>query len=617
MATAERTRRSWWQSGWFKWTAGSVLVVVVAFFAVAEYVLHNAAPILRKRIIATLSERLNTNVELDTLDISLLKGIEVTGGGLRVPYNAPPPGGIQGKTDPHRVLIGVDRFTFRSTWGELMRPKTHISVVNVEGVTVDLPAGEERKKLFGPKDNGTAADPTNPRTKPKIAFIVDELRGRRVRLIIENKDPNKESKEWDLDDLYVHDLGASHPATYTTVIQNPIPKGEIHAQGHVGPWNAENPRQTYVDGDYTFNNADMDSIKGLGGIMNAKGKFVGVLEKMTTDGEADVDNFSLDISDRPVPLHTQYHAYVDATTGDTTLDPVHAMLGGTPILCSGSIVNIKGKGHDVNLDATIDKGQMRDVLALAMKGPKPVMHGVLSLKTHIHIPPGKERVAQKIELAGNITINGMVLTNQKLQDRMDGLSQRAQGKADTMAIAATNGSPDVTGQVKTAFVLKNGQAMFNNIVYEMPGAHIKMQGVYGLTDEAFDFKGIVRTDATASQMISGWKSWLLKPVDPLFKKNGAGVQLPIEISGIKDDLHFGLAFKHGDDTAAEIGKGMKIKQSMGEMKYDKKKPTPEEERKQKEKDAKNYAKMKAQAEKEKEKLAKDQAEEKKDRAPEK
>jgi hypothetical protein len=33
---------------------------------------------------------------------------------------------------------------------------------------------------------------------------------------------------------------------------------------------------------------------------------------------------------------------------------------------------------------------------------------------------------------------------------------------------------------------------------------------------------------------------LLKPIDPLLKKNGAGLELPIEISGTKDNVHFGL-----------------------------------------------------------------------------
>jgi hypothetical protein len=51
-------------------------------------------------------------------------------------------------------------------------------------------------------------------------------------------------------------------------------------------------------------------------------------------------------------------------------------------------------------------------------------------------------------------------------------------------------------------------------------------------------------------MVTGWKSLLLKPVDPFLKKNGAGLQLPIEISGTKDDIHFGLAL-HGTEESPQ------------------------------------------------------------------
>jgi hypothetical protein len=41
-------------------------------------------------------------------------------------------------------------------------------------------------------------------------------------------------------------------------------------------------------------------------------------------------------------------------------------------------------------------------------------------------------------------------------------------------------------------------------------------------------------------MTTGWKSLLLKAVDPFFKKDGAGAVLPIKITGTKSDPHFGL-----------------------------------------------------------------------------
>jgi hypothetical protein len=48
-------------------------------------------------------------------------------------------------------------------------------------------------------------------------------------------------------------------------------------------------------------------------------------------------------------------------------------------------------------------------------------------------------------------------------------------------------------------------------------------------------------------MTTGWKSILLKPVDPFFSKHGAGTEVPIRITGTESEPHFGLDFSHKDD----------------------------------------------------------------------
>jgi hypothetical protein len=50
--------------------------------------------------------------------------------------------------------------------------------------------------------------------------------------------------------------------------------------------------------------------------------------------------------------------------------------------------------------------------------------------------------------------------------------------------------------------------------------------------------------AKLSQMTKGWKSILLKPVDPFFHKNGAGTEVPFKVTGTHSEPHFGLDFHH-------------------------------------------------------------------------
>ena len=87
--------------------------------------------------------------------------------------------------------------------------------------------------------------------------------------------------------------------------------------------------------------------------------------------------------------------------------------------------------------------------------------------------------------------------------------------------------------------------------YQMPGAQVQMEGKIELVGSTFEFHGKVRTEATASQMTTGWKSLLLSPFDKLLKKNGAGLELPIKVTGTRSTYDLRLDFPH--DTHAPAG----------------------------------------------------------------
>ena len=76
----------------------------------------------------------------------------------------------------------------------------------------------------------------------------------------------------------------------------------------------------------------------------------------------------------------------------------------------------------------------------------------------------------------------------------------------------------------------------------MPGAEIDLKGTYGVEGGTLNFSGAARTDATVSKMVGGWKGLLLKPADRIFKKDGAGTQVPIHVDGTEHDPAFGIDF---------------------------------------------------------------------------
>jgi hypothetical protein len=52
-------------------------------------------------------------------------------------------------------------------------------------------------------------------------------------------------------------------------------------------------------------------------------------------------------------------------------------------------------------------------------------------------------------------------------------------------------------------------------------------------------------------MTTGWKSLMLTPFDGLLKKNGAGLELPVKVTGTRSTYDLRLDFPH--DTRARTG----------------------------------------------------------------
>jgi AsmA-like C-terminal region len=509
----------------WRWVAWIALAAVVVLLAVGEVMIKKAEPILKGRVIETLSTRFNSRVELDDLQVSLMKGFAVSGSGLRI--YAPDDVVAAGAKQP---VIAVQQFEFHARLLGLFLKPTRVGAVHVQGLVISIPPKSERQQDTHPSPK-----------KGKIKIVVDEIVCDDSRLVIGTDKPDKDPKVFVLKHIVLRDLSPNAPSRYDANLTNAIPTGEIHAVGTFGPWNTETPGDSNLTGKYTFQHADLNTIKGIGGILHSVGDFTGRLDRIEVHGTADVPDFSLDTANHPMPLQTQFSAIVDGTTGDTYLQPVQAKLGESVFSCRGAVVNHKGEGHSIDLDVDVPAGRIQDFLQLAVKTQPVVMTGVLTMKTKLHIHPGKESVTQKLGLDGEFTLRQMHFTNPDMQDKVDMLSLRAEGRPNE----AKPGAEDVSSRMTGQFRMGNGKLDLRNLDYALPGATVRLQGVYTLDGKKFDFTGKVRTDAKLSQMVaSRWKSWMLKVADPFFHKHGAGAEIPVKITGTNSSPKFGLDIGH-------------------------------------------------------------------------
>jgi hypothetical protein len=512
----------------WRWVAWIVLISLAVLLVVGKVMLKRAEPILKGRLIETLSTRFDSRVELDDLQVSILKGLAVSGQGLRI--YAPDDVVAAGAKVP---IIAVQQFNFHAGLIGLFLKPTHVRAAYVRGLAINIPPKSMRQQGRDTRHRG------------KIKIVVDEIVFDQSRLVIGTDKPDKDPKVFELKHIVLNDVGSKSASPYDATLINAIPTGDIHAIGTFGPWDTEAPGDSTVTGKYTFQHAELNTIKGIGGTLHSVGEFTGRLDRIEVQGTADVPDFSLDTADHPVPLSTKFSAIVDGTTGDTYLQPVQAKLGASEFSCSGAVVNHKGEGHSIDLDIDVPAGRIQDFLQLAVKTQPVVMTGILTMKTRMHIRPGKESVTQKLGLKdGTFTLKQIHFTNPQLQDKVDMLSLRAQGDPKD----AKPGAEDVDSRMTGRFEMGNGKLDLEDLNFAMPGATVRLAGVYTLDGKKFDFTGKVRTDAKLSQMVaSRWKSWMLKVADPFFHKHGAGAEIPIKVTGTNTAPKFGLDLGHKDN----------------------------------------------------------------------
>jgi hypothetical protein len=511
-----------------RWFLGIALALLIALAICIPIAIIRAQPILRARVVETLSARFKSRVELAELHVWIMNGLHAEGKGLQV----------YGATDPNpwlpgeQPLLSIEEFHFQTSLRNLFRDPMKLDTIYVSGLTVNIPPKKDRREIRAFRHS----------QKMKIAVAHFVFAG--AKLVINTDKPGKAPLEFDISDLRMSDIGPGQPMHFDATLVNPKPVGDIHSTGSFGPFEELSPRDSAVEGDYSFTNADLGSIHGIGGILTSSGRYGGTLGRIEVSGETDTPDFRLAVSGHAVPLHTDFHAIVDATDGDTYLEPVQARFLQTSFTASGKIVRVKDPhGHEIDLDVVMNRGSIEDLLRLGVKTEPPIMTGPIRLKTKLNISPGQRDISDRLRLAGLFQVPSGRFTNDKVQTRIDNLSLRGQGEPKLIGKEDVNVPTDLKGR----FVLQDGILSFSMLHFQIPGTHADLTGKYSLDGAMFDFHGLLKTDAKLSQMTTGWKSILLKPVDPFFHKHGAGAEIPFKITGTRSEPHFGLDLGHDHD----------------------------------------------------------------------
>jgi hypothetical protein len=500
----------------------AVVAVLLALTVAAVNVgLYLYSPRLRAQVERQLEERFASEVAIRNFHVSTFPGVRAELDGLVFRHH--------GRTDVP-PLIELAKVRARAGWISLLISR-RVNVVELEGLHIRVPPRDDKKDKDRKK--GAAAD------KKSSPVVVGKMVADGTILEIFGKKPGKPPLRFEIHQLTLREIATDRPMDFEAKLKNAKPPGLIVSKGKFGPWQKEEPGRTQVEGDYTFSNADLSDFKGIAGILSSTGKYKGVLERLQVTGETDTPDFMVNAGRHRVHLKTSFNAIVDGTNGETLLKPVRATFGDSQVVADGGVFDVEGvKGRVVRLDVRVDDGRLEDMIRFAVKG-EPPMTGAIRYHAKFDLPPGEKDVVDKLQLDGQFDVQDGSMTAPKLKEKLEKLSDKAQGKPND----PTGG--EVSSQFGGAFQLRDGILTLSKLTFSIPGAGIELTGTYGLRSEKLDFRGTVQLQAKLSETTTGWKSLLLKAVDPFLKGNGkkAGSLIPIRVTGTREKPSFTLDVK--------------------------------------------------------------------------
>ncbi len=498
-----------------KWTAFAIAALAIIAIGVA-LVARVFDSVVKSRVVNTLSERLNGEVELGDLQVTLFPRVFVQGQRVVLRH--------KGRRDVP-PLMRIAGFSARAGLAGLLRSPAHIGQVRLEGLDIHVPPR-------GMRTNEPHADPPKRKAYP---IVIDELTADKSELTILRNDPGKEPLDFHIHELTMNSIALDRPAPFRARLSNPKPRGEIETIGQFGPWNREEPSETPLAATYAFTNADLATFRGIAGILSSTGQFGGTIDTISVQGKTSTPDFRTAVAGHPVPLETRFEGIVQGANGNTLLTPVRARFLRSSILANGGVASAAGvKGRTVFLDVVAEEARLEDLLRLAAKADRPAMTGGIRFRTKFELPPGEADVVERLKLDGQFGVASARFSNLNVREKVRDLSRKAQGEPEN-----EHAGSSVTS-FAGRFKMSNGVLSLSNLAFDVEGASVLVNGTYAVRGGSLDLHGTVRMQAKVSETTTGVKSFFLKMIDPLFHRKGAGAVLPIRITGTLSQPSFGL-----------------------------------------------------------------------------
>ncbi len=491
-----------------------VIVAVGALLATAVVFISANWPYRHRKIAPMLNDVLASQVTFTGYHRTYFPhpGFVATGITMRrrsAPPNLPP-------------LGHVDTMVVAGTWTDLIMLRERVELVDITGLHVVVPPiGSKENHLDFPPGSGSDFD--GPDTM--IArFVVHKS-------LLEIQRKGSKPLSFPIKQLEIRNLHKGEALTYAVDMQNAIPRGRILAHGSFGPIHGQTFLSTPVSGNYAFTQVNLHDVGDISGTLEAHGEFKGTLAAIEVEANTQTQNFAV-TDGKPTPVEATMRATLYGEHGDLDIHAIDVKIRETNIHAVGSI---KGEPKLTNFDIVVERGRAEDVMQPFVHDDVPIT-GPVWLQSHAYVGPPGDGFMERLRMMGTLNVPAEKIADQQAEKNLSAFSERARGSSkpntgvDSNA-SQTDATKDVLSSLQGSTRLENGVVSTSRLTFKVPGAQATMAGTFRFHGEVAHLTGNLQMDTDISHTATGFKSFLLKPLAPFFKKKNAGAVVPIAVTG--------------------------------------------------------------------------------------
>src|SRR6266567_3842276 len=430
---------------------------------------------------------------------------------------------LRRKTAPDLPPLGsAEKLVVQGRWSDLLLLRQRIELVDITNLHIVVPpiGSRANQEDFPP---GSAKDFGGPET------AIEHLRVRNGAFDIMRKSGGRLS--FPIRELDLRKFEHGKAMLYEVDMGNAKPSGRIQAKGSLGPIASNDLGQTPVAGDFTFTSVVLHDVGDIRGTLSSAGHFKGTLAAIEADASSNTPDFAVD-DGKPTAVAGSIECVVNGINGNVAIHRIETKTGATVVHAAGAIA---GSPKITNLDITVDRGRAEDVLRPFMRREVPIV-GPVRLRSHAYIGPSGDPFLQRIRVDGVFDVPTERITDRKTEKNLTAFSERAQGMKSQSTDGKSADSPDASStdalsSIKGPAKIRNGIVSSRHLVFQVAGAEADLSGTFAFHGQVVHLLGDLKMESDISHAATGFKSFLLKPLAPFFKKRNAGAVIAIAVTG--------------------------------------------------------------------------------------